>query len=488
MTKVNIRFNAAICKIEGLNSDIVEAIKSRLRVELTEERYQDYKNKTRLPITKEGANYYLVEEFDKHIQIPTGLLTKVYPYLKNQVKVDPALHKQIQPAGLSRQPFVSLREEQQLAVNTFLNKKRGIIKAPTSWGKSRLIAELCRQFDNPTKILILVPTVLLLYQMQQDIADYINISKEDIGLIGDGNYITKQITIAIPDTLAIRLQNLDCEVVSYLQSVNVVILDEQHTHLTPTVFTIADYLTNTEYRFGLSATPIIDNFSEGLIGSKLHEFAIKDSMKRGDIMTPKIIFHNVKDKVNLTPKLANFKFEQFTPKEMKIYNTLYDKVICTSHYRNSLAAEIVEQDLAEGRIVLVLVKKVATSGGVVNHAEIIQTELAAKGIYFDILHGKSKNKEQIKEDLANEKIRGLIASVGILSEGVSINSISSLVLLSAGSKDKDFVQRAGRALRKGNIQPKIHDFIDCQCCFINQSKARLACAIEEYGKENVTVI
>jgi superfamily II DNA or RNA helicase len=487
MTKVNIRFNAAICKIEGLNSDIVEAIKSRLRVDITEERYQDYRNKTRLPITKEGTNYYLVEEFDKHIQIPTGLLLRLVNYLKT-LRIEYTLHKQIQPARLDRQSYISLREEQQLAIDKFLTNKRGIIKAPTSWGKSRCIAELCRQFNEQTNILILVPTVLLLYQMQEDIANYIGVSKDEIGLVGDGNYITELVTVAIPDTLASRLQNLDSEVVSYLQSVNVVIFDEAHTSLTPTTFTIADSLVNTEYRFGLSATPILDNFSEGLIGTKLNEFAIKDSMQRGDIMTPHIIFHTVKDKVDLTPKLTNFKFEKFEPKEMKIYNLLYDKVICENHHRNSLAADLVEKDLSEGRIVLVLVKKVATSGGVVNHAEIIQKELAARDIFFDILHGKSKNKEQVKEDLANEKIKGLIASVGILSEGVSINSISSLILLSAGSNDKDFVQRAGRALRKGSLQPKIHDFIDCQSVFINQSKSRLNCAREEYGAENVKVL
>jgi superfamily II DNA or RNA helicase len=202
-----------------------------------------------------------------------------------------------------------------------------------------------------------------------------------------------------------------------------------HTSLTPTTFTVADYLTNTEYRFGLSATPIIDNLSEALIGTKLHEFAIKDSMQRGDIMTPQIIFHTIKSQVNLTPKLANFKFEQFELKEMKIYNNLYDKVICLNSDRNKLAADIVEQDLNDGRIVLILVKKVGTSGGVVSHAELIQAELITRGIHLGILHGKSKNQEQIKADLANETIKGLIASVGILSEGVSINSISSLVFI-----------------------------------------------------------
>jgi superfamily II DNA or RNA helicase len=488
MTKVNIRFNAAICKIEGLNSDILEAIKSRFRVELTEERYQDYKNKTRLPLTKEGSNYYLVEEFNKHIQIPTGLLLKLVNYLKT-LRIGYNLHKQIQPAQLERKSYISLRQEQQLAIDKFITNKRGIIKAPTSWGKSRTIAELCRQFSNQTKILILVPTVLLLYQMQQDIADYIGMTKEDIGLIGDGNYITRNlITVAIPDTLASKIQNLDSEVISYLHSVNVVVFDESHTTLIPTVFAINDYLINTEYRFGLSATPTLDNFSEALIGVKLHEFSVKDSMKSNAIETPEIIFHKVTEKINITSKLANFKFEQFTSKEMKIYNNLYDKVICSNSYRNQLAASIVQQELEEDRIILVLVKKVATSGGTVNHAKIMQTYLAALGINFETVHGKSKNKQELLDKLANEEIKGLIASVGILSEGVSINSISSLVNLSAGSNEKDFIQRAGRALRKGRLQPRIHDFVDCQYPFSNQSKTRLETAKKEYGSENVIVL
>lgn len=488
MTKVNIRFNAAICKIEGLNSDIVEAIKSRFKVELTEEKYQNYKTKTRLPLTKEGANYYLVEEFDKHIQIPTGLLLKLVSYLKT-IKVEYNLHKQIQHAQLERKSYISLRQEQELAVEIFISKKRGIIKAPTSWGKSRTIAELCRQFCNQIKILILVPTVFLLYQMQQDIADYIGIVKEDIGLIGDGNYITKNlITVAIPDTLASKIENLDSEVLSYLHSINIVIFDEAHTTLTPTVFAINDYLINTEYRFGLSATPTLDNFSEALIGVKLHEFSVKDSMKSNAIETPEIIFHKVTEKVDIPPKLANFKFEQFTPREMKIYNNLYDKVICFNSYRNQLAASIVQQELEEDKIILVLVKKVATSGGIVNHAKIMQTYLAALGINFEIVHGKSKNKQKLLDKLANEEIKGLIASVGILSEGVSINSISSLVNLSAGSNEKDFIQRAGRALRKGRLQPRIHDFVDCQYPFSNQSKTRLEIAKKEYGLENVIVL
>lgn len=490
MNKVNIRFNAAICKIEGLNSDIVEAIKYRLKVDITEERYQDYKNKTRLPITKEGANYYLVEEFDKHIQIPTGLLLKLVNYLKT-IKVDYTLYKQIPIAGLEKKPYISLREEQQLAINKFLTNKRGIIKAPTSWGKSRTIAELCRQFTDNTNRLILVSTVLLLYQMQKDIADYLGIDKDNIGLIGNNNFTIKPITIAIPDTLAIKIQNLNTETINYLQSVQVVTFDEEHRHLNPTVFTINDYLVNTEYRFGLTATPIIDNFSEGLIGTLLHEFKTKDSMKRGDIMTPEVIFHTVKDRIVLPPKLENYKFtwsNETKGKDAKNFSRQYDKVICENPYRNNLAATEVEEDLIEHRTVLVLVKKVATSGGTVNHAEIFKNILLSKGIDFPIAHGKSADKKELLEKLANKQIPGLIASIGILTDGISINSISSLVILSAGSQDRDFIQKAGRALRKSDIQPRIHDFIDCQCCFINQSKARLACAIEEYGSENVKVL
>lgn len=226
MSKVNIRFNAAICKVEGLNKDIVEAIKYRLKVDLTEERYQDYKNKTKLPLTKESGNYYLLEEFDKHIQLSTGLLLKVIKYLK-AIKVEFTLHKQIEATLLDPKPYSpTLRQDQIECVDKYLKHKRGILKAYTRFGKTYCLANFINQFADTVNRLIVVPGVSPMYQMRSDLSKVLNIPLDSIGIIGDSKFDIQPITVAIPDTLSSRLLNLDSKISSYLQSVKVACYDE----------------------------------------------------------------------------------------------------------------------------------------------------------------------------------------------------------------------------------------------------------------------
>lgn len=491
MGLIKIQFNAVKTKIIGLTEELITEIKIKLKVDITSERFNDIKNKSIYPISLEENNYYLIEVYKTYIEIPTGLLVKITKYLKS-LDLKYSIEKNIVKTILSGNTYNSiLREEQIQVINECIKSKRGIIKAPTSFGKSYCLSEILNQFSANTNRLVLVPTVSLLYQMQKDIAGYLNIEKDSIGLVGDGHYNTLPITIAIPDTLALKVQEGNIDVINYLNSIQVVALDECHTNSTPSTLSIMDNLINTEYRLGLSATPDIDNFIilEGLIGPKLLGFTEKDMMKKNIILCPEITFHQVNGRIPLSYNMASFKFEKFEGKEMYIYNKLYDTLICSNPYRNNLAADLVEQRLKEDRIVLILVKKVGTSGEGISHANIFREILLDRGIDLQILHGKSNNRDSVLEDLENKRIPGLIASTGILSEGVSIKSISSLILLSAGVVKKDFIQRVGRTLRKqeGKLRPTVDDFIDCQSVFANQSKTRLNCAINIYGKENVKI-
>ena len=503
MTKVNIRFNAAICKIEGLNSDIVEAIKYRLKVDITEERYQDYKSKTRLPITKEGVNYYLVEEFDKHIQIPTGLLAKVYPYLKDQVKVNINLHKQIEITKLDRKPYsATLREDQKQCVDKYIKHKRGILKAYTRFGKTFCVANFVNQFDNSVNRLIVVPGISPMYQMREDLSKVLNLSLESIGLIGDGNFNIQPITVAIPDTLSFRLLNLDSKVASYLQSVKVVCFDEIHDYNNPTSVILSDYLTEAEYKVGCSATPYTAPFLilEAITGEVLLEFKEQDGIDNQVIDAPEIIFNKFNHTVNLNNKLANFKFDSgnFGGKEASIFNQLKNQVICLNTPRNELGVNLILKRLNQGRTVLVLVDRVGTTGGV-NHAQIIRDMLLAKGVDLPIVDGNTKDRQYYYDLLESKQLKGIIGSAGILTQAITIKAISSLVLLCAGSEKKalydnkqvkSIVQRIGRTLTKeeGKPRPTIDDIYDCQHVFASQAESRLKAAISAYGKENVKVL
>lgn len=501
MSKVNIRFNAAICKVEGLNKDIVEAIKYRLKVDLTEERYQDYKNKTKLPLTKESGNYYLLEEFDKHIQVPTGLLLKVIKYLK-AIKVEFTLHKQIEATLLDPKPYSStLRQDQTECVDKYLKHKRGILKAYTRFGKTYCLANFINQFADTVNRLIIVPGVSPMYQMRGDLSKVLNIPLESIGLIGDSKFDIQPITVAIPDTLSSRLLNLDSKVSSYLQSVKVACFDEIHDHNNPTSVILSDYLTEAEYKVGCSATPYTAPFKilEATVGEILLEFKEQDGIDNKVIDAPEIIFNKFNHTVNLNARLANFKFDSgsFGGKEASIFNQLKNQVICLNTPRNELGVNLILKRLNQGRTVLVLVDRVGTTGGV-NHAQIIKDMLLAKGIDLPIVDGNTKDRQQYYDLLESKELKGIIGSAGILTQALTIKAISSLVLLCAGSEKKalydskqvkSIVQRIGRTLTKeeGKLRPTIDDIYDCQHVFASQAESRYKAAINAYGKENVTI-
>lgn len=499
---IKIKFNPIKTRIEGLSIDVIETLKSRLICYsfLNQEKYKDIKSKSKLILVEESNEednlvYTLLEEFKSHIEFPTGLIVKVIKYLKT-VGLTYTLEKIIESAPLDIKKYPNiLRDHQVQIIDKCIKSKRGTVKSPTASGKSWIIAEFINQFQSSVYKLILVPTVTLLYQMQKDISEYLNIPLEDIGLIGDDNNNSQYITVAIPDTLTNRVRDWNQETINYLHKVQVLIVDEYHTCLTPTMFSIVDELINTEYRIGLSATPPKDGviLMEAILGPEIISFSEKDMMDKEIILSPTIYFNKVEDRIPLDAKLSNFKFEsgEFGPKEMVIYNKLYDKVIVDNIYRNELATNIVEKRIEEGHTVLILVKKVGTSKKGISHAQIFKDLLLErKGIDLHIIHGKSTDRPEALEDLENGVIKGLIASVGILSEGVSIKSISSLILLAGGKTEKDFIQRVGRVLRKkdGKLAPTVDDFLDCQSVFINQSKSRLDYAIEIYGKDNVHII
>lgn len=502
MSNIKIKFNGSICKIEGLSEDVIEAIKYRFRLDLSSERYQDFVNKTKLPLTQEGESIYLVEHLGKTIHIPTGLLMKLTAYLK-LLKYDYQIEKKIVPTALDYKSHIAcLREDQLECVSKALKFKRGIIKAYTRFGKSLVTGDFLNQFSNETFRLIIVPKVDLLYQMRKDIAKWIGLNEDDLGLIGDSNFNLKPITIAIPDTLAIKIADLDSETINYLNKVQVVVMDEIHRLNNPTTSLVSDYLVNTEYRIGLSATPYVDNFLilEGMLGNVIVEKTEKDGMTNGVIDNPTLYFHKLESTVKLTNSLSNFKFNSgsFGPKEMKIYNTLYDQLICLNSGRNNLGIEIVLQRLKEGRTVVILVKKVGNTGGV-KHSEIIRNLLLEKEIDFPIVSGVTKNRSSYFEKLDSGELKGIIASTGILTDGVTLRSVSSLVMMCAGSEKKayentkqvkDFVQRVGRTLTKdeGKLKPVIDDFMDNQSIFVSQSESRIKAAISTYGKENVIIL
>ncbi len=494
---MQITYNGSFATATGFSRELLARLLISFPLTLEPEFWEAFSLKSRLPLTPRLPLVYMGRVERGALIFPTGLLPALLTKLSKQ-GLEPELIKQVGVAKLSGlPPNPLLRPDQLEFYQKALAARRGMVEAPTSMGKSWVLGELLRQFVPDTPRLLLVPTVRLLYQMQRDLSAYLQLPLEEIGLVGDGKFKLKPITVAIPDTLASKLLRQDELTQNYLASVLVLLADEVHEYANPTMAVVSDALINTQYRLGCSATLNIELLPllEAFLGPVLFRFKAADKIADGTIMKPKLLFYPA-PKGRTSPYLVNYQWRNWKdPRTLKAYNNIYNDLIVLNSGRNQLAAAWVAEDIkrADGPV-LILVKRVGTTKKkdkqgneleTISHARIFQELLATKyNVTLPIVDGSVKGKqvEAILQQLEDFTIPGLIASEKILSVGVSIKSITSLILLCGGSQEKDFVQRVGRVLRfkEGKPQPLVRDFLDQQSLFAGQSLKRLGYAKDIY--------
>ncbi len=154
----------------------------------------------------------------------------------------------------------------------------GFLKAPTRWGKTSCIANLCRVFD-ARPVVIIAPGVNLLGQLISDLQPYLP-TREIKGVFtgAKGNKVpSPDITVCSMDSLH-RIDQA---------SVRMVIVDEPHELVTPT--RIPEFLKFTSARiYGLGATLTgrfdnADKITKGLIGPILAERSFREAVDEGAI-------------------------------------------------------------------------------------------------------------------------------------------------------------------------------------------------------------
>ncbi len=268
---VHISFNGSVAKIEGLDPVVGEALHSNLK-EYWQEGIQKALDTVGDDFPNDGCS--LIRASGKDWVIKTGLLSLVCKKLKG-LNINFTLTKNINEATFINSPYgdkprkFDLYDYQLDAVERCLKSKRGYVEAATSAGKSAVLGEIVARFGEEDSVLITVPNKLLLYQMKRDIEEYLVIDDE-IGLIGDGNWKPKRITIAIGDTFYEGIKTGKEDVIDYLEGIVAWFGDEVHLNLNATYFSIGSKLTNIQYAIGLSATPFDNHlFLEALYGPKL---------------------------------------------------------------------------------------------------------------------------------------------------------------------------------------------------------------------------
>ncbi|MCP3891554.1 MAG: DEAD/DEAH box helicase [Desulfobulbaceae bacterium] len=360
------------------------------------------------------------------IYVPRGAAQQVMAIAKRQGGVDIEDIRYCAPE-LDLQFSGSLRPYQADAVKRILSHPFGTLEAGTGSGKTVMALAVIAQRKQPT--LILVHTKELLYQWRDRIKTFLDV---DAGLIGDGKFKIKPVTVGIVNTVNKRVDDL-WEMFGHL------VVDECH-RVPSSLFidTVSEF--DTYYMLGLSATPYRRDGLSKLIGWYMGEHRVKVDtkflQKTGDILRPKII-----------RRKTAFKYFY----EDDYQNMISDLV--SDPDRNLLISSDIKKQITKGGLSLVVSDRV-------EHLNRLM-RISAPGA--PVLTGKTptKKRREIVESLEKGNTKVLFSTLSLIGEGFDCPAMDSLFLTTPIKFSGRLRQVVGRILRpSAGKMPKVYDYID----------------------------
>jgi superfamily II DNA or RNA helicase len=401
----------------------------------------------------DGKTYLL----DKENKFPTGMLNFVLNFLKNK-KIS---YEFISDYSLPETESKELKEDLKLwphqndALQAIKTNTRGMVRAATGYGKTKLSIKTCQEIG-AYPFLFIVHRISLLEQTHKEYSRYFD---EPIGWIGDGIVDVHNINIASIATLCSILkikyspEEDDKEKLTYtieqiesiknlLNTCQFMIVDELHHSSSSTFQSILKKIPNAPYRIGLSATPFrtdgTDILLEASFGPIIYTKTASELIQAGYLTKPKIYFIQYKD-YNLTNKYP----EEKKGKTNIPFNTIYKDCMVENIKYNNIVAKTAYANVKQNRLTLVSVKQIKHGEAILKEIKSLDNDL---NVVF--LHGGNKkdlDEEQVKKDFANRKIDILIST--LLDEGVDIPCIEAIVDAGGGRSPIKALQLVGRAIR-----------------------------------------
>ena len=340
-------------------------------------------------------------------------------------------------------------------VSSFIHcvkQERALLLSPTSSGKSLVIYSLIRwhqRFIENDKILILVPTTNLVRQMYNDFGDYSSKLKdwnveEQCHQIYSGKEkdTDRQIYISTWQSL-FRLG------APYFKKFGMVIGDEAHLCNAQSLKGILEKMVTCRYRYGTTGT-ITDSKTnklvlEGLFGKTYRAITSKELMDDKHISDLKI-------------ECLVLGYEDAEKKLLKkaTYQEEIDFIV-SSPKRNEFICELA---LARKGNVLVLFNYVEKHGKILE--KILKAKLKTdRNIFFIAGETSVEDRENIRQITEVENsIR--VASSGVLSTGVNIKNLQSLIFAHPYKGKIRNLQSIGRVLRLDDKENKaiLFDVVD----------------------------
>lgn len=357
--------------------------------------------------------------------------------------------------SVKKQP-VKMHPHQQQAVLHALNQHRSVLISPTGSGKSLIIYVLVRFLQSvlkqDRKILILVPTVGLVNQMDSDFFDY---SKEDktwsckkyIHKISAGvEKETKQQIVVSTWQSIYKLPK------SWFDQFDAVFFDECHQAKAESINFIGQKLSKAWFRIGTTGT--LDQAQahrlsiEGILGPAIQFIQTKNLMNKGLLA-----------KLGIDCIMLKYKDEerQFIKKQRYIDEL---KWIVKNEKRNEFIKELALRTKGNTLILFNYVE---------DHGKPLAALLEAAGTNRKIylIHGKTEaeSREYIRRVIDRETDAILVASYGTTSTGINIVNLDNIIFASPTKSIIRLLQSIGRGLRVSAKKKtlKVYDIVDDLC-------------------------
>ena len=356
---------------------------------------------------------------------------------------------QLQKLPLNIQPH----DYQLHSVTELLLRQRLLLVSPTASGKSYILflaLVLALKFKLATKILIVVPTISLVLQLQKDFLSYCGSEKlldffsKHIHCIyqGQERHNKHKITISTYQSL------IQCEP-EFFTPFDLVIADEVHLMSKSSGQQILENSTSAKLRWGLTGT-LQDTQLDllvltGLFGKPLQLVKTKELIDKGFIS-------------NL--KINNIILRYDTLECKKIQGLSFQKeyeYIISHKERQSIVNNFVSQLVGNS---LVLFTRIELQGEQLY--ENIKSLNPNKHVVFLTGRNSAEERENARQLAETHNNVILICSYGIFSTGISINNLHNIIFASPYKAKIKVLQSIGRGLRKHQhkLICTVYDFVD----------------------------
>ena len=422
---------AADCQLQNGSASLVNELKHQLTID--NPRYTDAKKYGRWIGKRLKPKLYFYQEDRTGIRFPRGFAKSAVKLCRIHMGQAPEIRdrRQLLP-GHDFTFSGTLRPYQTAAVDDVLKSHFGVLVAGTGSGKTVMALAVIAARKQPT--LVLLHSKELMYQWRDRIAEFLRI---EAGLVGDGRYDIRPLTVAIVNTARKRIDDLP-------KHFGQIVVDECH-RVPASLFTDVVTAFDCQYILGLSATAY--RRDDGLtkliyfyMGDKAHQVDARHLAATGAVLRPEFIQRHT----------------EFSYRFRGDYQALMTALTQDAARNRQIADDIGAAVRTTQGTILVVSDRVA-------HCEAIATLLAGKEMEVSVLTGRlgADERAKIVESVRQGGVQVLISTLQLVGEGFDVAGLSTLFLTTPIKFSGRLRQVIGRILRPAaGKQPRVIDYID----------------------------